>query len=257
MEDRIQLVEKRAQDMTSALSSHPLNDMEENLSKQLEMVEIEREKRDKMERQRQDMGVILNKERQNNENFREFGPLGGRGVISDSEIIGANSQNGGLSVNPGASMDLDKGISSDVNFNVGARPKEINGDNSSKKKVDEAEQKSLQGKTSCVIRKLDFAHAKTKMQISAFVFSTQYIDSTIPLLLKHKISSFWPASVTAQANLCWTWSETPKTCFLMTWPKYICPYSLSYVITFLQYQPRCMYLLCTCLVHLIGIVLLV
>ena len=145
MEDRLQLVEKHAQDMTSALSSHPLNDMEENLSKQLEMVEIEREKQDKMERQRQDMGVILNKERQNNENFREFGPVGARGVISDSEIVGANSQTGGLSVNPGASMDLDKGPSSGVNYTVGARPKEIKGDNGSQKKVEAAEQKSLQG----------------------------------------------------------------------------------------------------------------
>ena len=36
-----------------------------------------------------------------------------------------------------------------------------------------------------------------------------YTDSTIPLLLKSEISSFWPASVTVQPGLCWTWSE-PK-----------------------------------------------
>ena len=150
MEDRLQLVEKRAHEMTSALSSHPLNDMEENLSKQLEKVEIEREEQDKIERQKQDngvMGVIGNKERQNNENFREFGPVSPRPVITDSEIVGANSQSGDLSFNPGATMDLDKGPSSDYNFMVGARPKQIKGDNESQKKTDAIEQKanSLQG----------------------------------------------------------------------------------------------------------------
>ena len=36
-----------------------------------------------------------------------------------------------------------------------------------------------------------------------------YIDSTIPLLSKSKISSFLPSSVAAHAGLHQTWSETP------------------------------------------------
>ena len=36
----------------------------------------------------------------------------------------------------------------------------------------------------------------------------RYKDSTIPLLLKYEISCFWPASVTIQAGLCPTCSET-------------------------------------------------
>ena len=42
----------------------------------------------------------------------------------------------------------------------------------------------------------------------------RYSDSIIPLLFIGKISSLWPASVTVQADLCGTWSETPKTGFL-------------------------------------------
>ena len=41
-----------------------------------------------------------------------------------------------------------------------------------------------------------------------------YKDSTIPTLLKSKISIFKTFSVAAQAGLCWTWSETPMTGFL-------------------------------------------
>ena len=41
----------------------------------------------------------------------------------------------------------------------------------------------------------------------------RYTDSTIPLLLKSKISSFKPFSVAVQTDLCRTWSETPKTRF--------------------------------------------
>ena len=44
----------------------------------------------------------------------------------------------------------------------------------------------------------------------------RYTDSTIPLLLKSKISSLKPSSVTVQPGLCQTWSETPKTGFLIT-----------------------------------------
>ena len=42
-----------------------------------------------------------------------------------------------------------------------------------------------------------------------------YIDSTIPLLPKFEISSLWPSSVTVHPGLCWNWSETLKTGFLM------------------------------------------
>ena len=36
----------------------------------------------------------------------------------------------------------------------------------------------------------------------------RYTDSTLPLLLKSEILSFWPASVTVQPDMCQTWSET-------------------------------------------------
>ena len=39
---------------------------------------------------------------------------------------------------------------------------------------------------------------------------------TIYLLPKFEISSLFPSSVAEQPGLCWTWSETPKTGFLMT-----------------------------------------
>ena len=42
----------------------------------------------------------------------------------------------------------------------------------------------------------------------------RHSDSTIPVLLKSEISSCLPLSVTVQADLCRTWSETPKTGFL-------------------------------------------
>ena len=44
----------------------------------------------------------------------------------------------------------------------------------------------------------------------------RYTDSTITLLPIYKISSLWPSSVAAQTSLCRTWSETPKTGFLIT-----------------------------------------
>ena len=43
----------------------------------------------------------------------------------------------------------------------------------------------------------------------------RYMDSTIPLLLKSEISSFYPASVTVQPGLCRTWSEPQIVGFLM------------------------------------------
>ena len=145
MEDRLQLVEKRAQEMTSALSSHPLNDMEENLSKQLERVEIEREVHDRLERQGNE--IVVNKERQNNENFREFGPKSPRCLVTDSEIVGAYSQTGGFSINPGTSSEPEPGTSSDVIFTVGARPKEIQGDSYSQKKTEAIEE--IAGSSQC------------------------------------------------------------------------------------------------------------
>ena len=44
----------------------------------------------------------------------------------------------------------------------------------------------------------------------------RYKDSTIPLLHKSEISSLYPSSVIGQPGLCGTWSETPKTGFLLT-----------------------------------------
>ena len=44
----------------------------------------------------------------------------------------------------------------------------------------------------------------------------RYTDSTIPLLPIAEISSLWPSSEAVQAGLCGTWSETPKTGFLIT-----------------------------------------
>ena len=44
----------------------------------------------------------------------------------------------------------------------------------------------------------------------------RYIKSTIPLLPKSEISSLLPSSVALQPGLCRTWSETPKTGFLVT-----------------------------------------
>ena len=44
--------------------------------------------------------------------------------------------------------------------------------------------------------------------------SFRYTDSTIPVLPKSEISSFYPSYVDAQASLYQTWSELPKTSFL-------------------------------------------
>ena len=44
----------------------------------------------------------------------------------------------------------------------------------------------------------------------------RYTDSTVSLLLKSEISRFYPSSVDAQLGLCQTWSETPKTGFLVS-----------------------------------------
>ena len=43
----------------------------------------------------------------------------------------------------------------------------------------------------------------------------RYTDSTFPPLLIPKFSRFWVSSVTVQAGLCWTWSETQSVGFVM------------------------------------------
>ena len=74
-----------------------------------------------------------------------------------------------------------------------------------------------------VMRKLAFAYAKTKPQISCavtallistFVFATSRVQSLFYLNPKFQASShlLWLYS-----SVCQHWSETPKTGFLMTW----------------------------------------
>ena len=43
----------------------------------------------------------------------------------------------------------------------------------------------------------------------------RYTDSTFPPLLIPIFSRFWVSSVTVQAGLCWTWSETQIVGFVM------------------------------------------
>ena len=61
----------------------------------------------------------------------------------------------------------------------------------------------------------------TKVQISLHIhaFVVHCLDSIIPLVSIAEISSPYLASVAAQARLCLTWSQTPKTGFLVTWLK--------------------------------------
>ena len=46
-----------------------------------------------------------------------------------------------------------------------------------------------------------------------------YTDSTMPRLLISEIQASSLLSLTVQANLCRTWSETPKAGFLASWFK--------------------------------------
>ena len=48
----------------------------------------------------------------------------------------------------------------------------------------------------------------------------RYTDSTLSLLIKSEISSFYAASGTVHVGLCRTWSETPKTGFLASRLRY-------------------------------------
>ena len=76
------------------------------------------------------------------------------------------------------------------------------------------------------MRKTDFCENKGADQLCSNCTADQrlrfrYIDRTIPLLLKSEISSFYPASVTVQADLCQIWSETPNTGFLVLGLNYL------------------------------------
>ena len=52
-------------------------------------------------------------------------------------------------------------------------------------------------------------------------FRYVYTDSTFPPLLIPKFSRFCVSSVTVQAGLCWTWSETQIVGFVMHRLNYI------------------------------------
>ena len=58
-------------------------------------------------------------------------------------------------------------------------------------------------------------------------FVVHCLDSIIPLVFISKISSFYLASVAAQAGLCLTWLQTPKTGFLVM--RFICFLCILYV----------------------------
>ena len=59
--------------------------------------------------------------------------------------------------------------------------------------------------------------AHPRSLISAFV--VRCLDSIIPLVSISEISSLYLVFVAAQAGLSLTWSQTPKTGFLVTWLK--------------------------------------
>ena len=52
-------------------------------------------------------------------------------------------------------------------------------------------------------------------------FVVRYLDSIIHILAKSKISRLQLVSAAAHAGLSMTWSEIPKTGFLMMWLKYV------------------------------------
>ena len=52
-------------------------------------------------------------------------------------------------------------------------------------------------------------------------FAVRCIDSIIPLVSIADISIPYLVSVAEQAGLSLTWSETPKTGFLVTWPQFL------------------------------------
>ena len=74
------------------------------------------------------------------------------------------------------------------------------------------------------MKKTDFCLCKNKDTYQLCTADQHLMDSTIPLLFKSEISSFWPSSVGAQAGLCQTWSETPKTGFSHIAAHFVCEY---------------------------------
>ena len=61
-----------------------------------------------------------------------------------------------------------------------------------------------------------FAFCKCENKGADKLLSFRYIDSTVRLLPKSKISSPLPSSIAKQPSLYQTWSEIPKTGFIMT-----------------------------------------
>ena len=67
----------------------------------------------------------------------------------------------------------------------------------------------------CILMQCEMMYTfRTKAADQHLLF--HYIDSTNLLLSKSGISSLRPSSVGVQPCLCWTWSETTKTGFLVT-----------------------------------------
>ena len=84
-------------------------------------------------------------------------------------------------------------------------------------------QKDSTGDMSRVTRKPDFCLCENKGadQLRSNCEADQrlcfrYTGSTLSLLIKSEISSFYAASGTVHVGLCQTWSETPKTGFLVS-----------------------------------------
>ena len=74
---------------------------------------------------------------------------------------------------------------------------------------------------SLIMRKPAFYICENKDTEADLRLCFRYTDSTIPLLHRSKITSLKPSSVAVHTGLCWTWSETRKTCFLTTRLNYI------------------------------------
>ena len=81
--------------------------------------------------------------------------------------------------------------------------------------------KNFNGQMSCVMREPTICICKNKDadQLRGNREADQhlcfrYLDSTIPLLAKSKISSFWPSPIAVQPGLCQTWSESTLLVFL-------------------------------------------
>ena len=72
--------------------------------------------------------------------------------------------------------------------------------------------------------------AHPRSLISAFV--VRCLDSTVPLVSVSEISSLYLASVAEQAGLSLTWSQTPKTGFLVTRVIYVCGSSCTSSLLF-------------------------